>query len=116
MTKSTTDTQLLTALQETISTTLREWLDNHKSEVLSAIADGLSEREIAKEAMVEQNKAGQQLLTPEDLARRWGLHQESVRRKIRMGEIPRMIIGRRVRVALAEVEAFEKAGRIQSGR
>ena len=44
------------------------------------------------------------------LAQRWQFHPESVRRMIRQGRVPATIVGRRVRVALATVEAIERDG------
>lgn len=46
-------------------------------------------------------------LSPDELHYRWGFHVESIRRMIREGRIGALRIGKRLRVALADVEAFE---------
>jgi len=51
-----------------------------------------------------------EFLTVASLAQRWQFHPESVRRMIRQGRVPATIVGRRVRVALATVEAIERDG------
>ena len=50
---------------------------------------------------------------PRQLAVRWGLHEESIRRMIREGRLPAMRIGRRLRVTDNSVLAFEEAHQIQ---
>ncbi|MBL9213094.1 MAG: helix-turn-helix domain-containing protein [Opitutaceae bacterium] len=54
--------------------------------------------------------------SPNQLARRWSLHQESVRRMVRDGRLPALRLGKRVRIALHEVEAFEDEHRINRGK
>lgn len=44
------------------------------------------------------------LVTPAQIAERWSWHPESVRRKIRAGSIPSLVIGRRRLVRLTDVE------------
>jgi excisionase family DNA binding protein len=51
-------------------------------------------------------------LTPRQLHERWNFHPESIRRIIREGRLPAIRIGKRLRIALADVEAFEAASRI----
>ena len=51
-------------------------------------------------------------VSPRQLHERWGLHEESVRRILREGRIPAIRIGKRLRVALPDVEAYEAARRI----
>jgi excisionase family DNA binding protein len=46
----------------------------------------------------------QQLLTCDEVASRLGVHVATVRRLIRRGELPRVVIGRAVRVAAGDVE------------
>lgn len=46
-------------------------------------------------------------LSPRQLHERYGLHIESCRRLCRDGRLPAIRIGKRLRIALADVEAFE---------
>lgn len=50
------------------------------------------------------------LLTPVELADRWGVPKSQVYRLAREGRVPAVWIGRYVRFRPAEVEAFEAAG------
>jgi excisionase family DNA binding protein len=54
-----------------------------------------------------------QYLSAHQLHLRWGLHTESVRRMTRSGRLPAIRIGKRLRIRLADVEAYESANRIQ---
>ena len=47
------------------------------------------------------------LVTPAQIAGRWSWHPESVRRKIRNGMIPSLVIGRRRLVRLSTLEKIE---------
>ena len=49
----------------------------------------------------------ERFITPTALARRWSFHPESVRRICRMGRLPTLRIGRRIRISLASIEAIE---------
>lgn len=51
-------------------------------------------------------------LSPNQLHLRWSLHPESIRRIVRKGKIPAIKIGKRLRISLAEVEAYEAANLI----
>lgn len=48
-------------------------------------------------------------LSSRQLHKRWNFHQESVRRIIREGRLPAVRIGKRLRVLLSDVEAYEAA-------
>ncbi len=48
-----------------------------------------------------------------ELARRWHQNPETVRRKIRRGELQATRIGRRLLISLGEVERTEDAGACQ---
>jgi len=54
---------------------------------------------------------GMCFLTPKELALRWSFHPESIRRKIRRGEIDSVVIGRRRLIPAEEVLRIEKGGR-----
>jgi hypothetical protein len=56
----------------------------------------------------------EQFLTPNQLAKRWHWHPESIRRKIRRREIASKIIGRRRLIALEEAMRIESEGSIQA--
>jgi hypothetical protein len=46
-------------------------------------------------------------LTPKQLAERWGMHTESIRRKIRNQELPCLRMSNRVRIVMADILADE---------
>jgi excisionase family DNA binding protein len=54
------------------------------------------------------------LLTPRELAARWKWHAESVRRKIRRGEIDSVVLGGRRLIPLAVVEQLEQAATVKA--
>ena len=54
------------------------------------------------------------LVTPAQIAERWSWHPESVRRKIRAGSIPSLVIGRRRLVRLTDVERIEKDAEVKN--
>jgi hypothetical protein len=51
-------------------------------------------------------------MVPTQLAARWAWHPESIRRKLRRGEIESVIIGRRRLIPIAAVERVETEGRV----
>ena len=46
------------------------------------------------------------------LSARWGLHPESIRRLIRAGRLPAVRFGRRLRIGLEAVQAYESSQRV----
>lgn len=60
-------------------------------------------------------KGAAEFLSVAQLARRWQMHAESVRRMIREKRLPAVRIGRRLRVSLADVERLEGEGRTRPG-
>ena len=46
-------------------------------------------------------------LTPKQLGERWGMHPESIRRKMRNQDLPCLRIGNRIRIAMADILADE---------
>jgi excisionase family DNA binding protein len=110
--KLTPDGQLLAALQQTVSTAFKQWLDDNKGELLGVARDAVLESEASKQQQRRQEVTRSEFLTVAEVAQRWQLHPESVRRMIRQGRVPRVVVGRHNRVALATVEAFEKSGAV----
>lgn len=51
-------------------------------------------------------------LSSHQLQQRWGFHQESIRRMIREGRLPAVRFGKRLRVSLADIEAYENTNRL----
>jgi excisionase family DNA binding protein len=52
-------------------------------------------------------------LSPRELSQRWSFHPESVRRMLREGRLPVTKMGKRLRVAVADVLAYEEQNRMQ---
>jgi len=108
--KSRPDDQILTALQQTVSTVLKQWLDDNKGEVLRAVRAAVLEHQSATKEQPVQTVKSTEYLTVDEVAQRWKLHPESVRRMTRQGRLPRTIVSRRSLVARSTVEALEKGG------
>jgi excisionase family DNA binding protein len=108
--KATPDEQLLVALQQTVSTALRHWLADNKAEILQVVREAEFESEIAKHERQQQQTSRSEFLTVTDVAERWQLHPESVRKMIRQGRIPALKVGSHNRVALSTVKKFEHDG------
>jgi excisionase family DNA binding protein len=106
--KSTPDGSLLAVLQSTVSTTLKQWLDDNKAEFLGVAREAMLENERTKRE--QQHTRGGEFLTVGELALRWHLNPETVRRMIRDGRIPSVLAGRHHRVAAATIAAFETSG------
>jgi len=51
-------------------------------------------------------------LSPAQITQRWPFHVESIRRKIRRGEIASVVIGRRRLVPMSEIQRVEAEGRV----
>jgi excisionase family DNA binding protein len=91
-------------LQE-VQQILRRWADENQ-----ALADENERLRTQKTNLKPQPapKATDPLyLTPKQLADRWAMHNGSILRKIRNGDLPRLRIGRRIRIAMADVLAEE---------
>ena len=114
--KSKPSDQILAALQQTISAALSHWLDDNKGDVLLAFREAVLEMETVKHERHEQPATRNRLLTVAEVAQRWQFHPESVRRMIRHGRVPRVMVGRGIRVALAAVEAIERGGSVPGRR
>jgi excisionase family DNA binding protein len=53
-------------------------------------------------------------LTPQELAARWRLGRSTVYELIARGELSYYRLGKTLRVALADVEAYEASGRVEA--
>jgi excisionase family DNA binding protein len=53
-------------------------------------------------------------LTPRELAARWRLGRSTVYELLTRGELPYYRLGKTVRIALADVEAYEAGGRVEA--
>lgn len=57
--------------------------------------------------------ASANFLSPRELSERWSFHPESIRRMLREGRLPVTKMGKRLRVAVADVVAYEDQNRMQ---
>jgi excisionase family DNA binding protein len=53
-------------------------------------------------------------LKPDEVAKRWRLGRSTVYELLQRGELPYFLLGKTIRVALADVEAYETAGRVEA--
>jgi excisionase family DNA binding protein len=105
--------QVLTALQQVVGTTLKNWLDENKADVIQALRAAVAIPQmpppVAKTvAVAADDKRQPQFLNTAEVAARWQLHVESVRRLVRRRELPGMHVARRVLVPLSAVMEYEK--------
>ena len=115
--KSKANEQVIVALQQVVGATLRNWLDGNRADVLQALRIAVAESQRPQPpAKVAQAKLEPQFLNTAEVAARWQLHPESVRRLVREGRLPRMSIGRRSMVPLGAIIECEKKGAVPSRR
>lgn len=100
--------ELVAVLQQTIRIALGQWLDKNKTEVLCLIREGALLSETTRREQSQEAVKPSGFLTVAELPCRWRLHPESVRRMIREGRVPRVMVGRQNRVALSTIEALEE--------
>jgi excisionase family DNA binding protein len=53
-------------------------------------------------------------LKPQELSRRWRLRRSTVYGLLARGEVPYFLLGKTIRIALVDVEAYEAAGRVEA--
>jgi excisionase family DNA binding protein len=98
---------------------LKRWLDENRAEVIQALRAAVPAPQVqsapAKAAAVE-TKRQPQFLSTSDIAARWQLHRESVRRLVRQGRLPRMFLGRRVLVPISAVIDYERQSTLPRSR
>lgn len=119
--KSNANEQVLSALQQVVGATLKNWLDENKAEVIQALREAVPTPQTppppAKTtAEAVEEKRQPQFLNTAELAARWQLHMESVRRLVRRRELPGMHVGRRVLVPLSAVMEYEKQNTLPNRR
>lgn len=86
---------------------MKQWLNENKREVLAVFKQAIRETEQFKAAKEDKSVDVQRLLTPADVAVRWGFHVESVRRLIRRERWPVIRVGSRILIPNAFVEKYE---------
>jgi hypothetical protein len=102
--------QILAALQHVVSVALKDWLDEHKADVLQALRAAVPASHmppLTNTAALEE-KRQPEFLNTADIAARWQLHPESVRRMARQGRLPRMFMARRILVPLSAIVEYER--------
>jgi len=109
--------QVLTALRQVVGATLKNWLDENKAEVLQALLAAADEHPTPPQpAERREEKHEVQFLKTAELAARWQLHPETVRKMLREGRLPRMFIGRRCLVPMSAIMTCEEKGVVPSRR
>ena len=115
--KSNASVQVLTALQRVVGATLKNWLDENKAEVLQALRAAAAEHPTPSQSTERrEEKREAQFLKTAELAARWQLHPETVRKMLRQGRLPRMYIGRHGLVPLSAIRECEQKGAVPSRR
>ena len=67
-------------------------------------------------AKAAHRKPEPKFLNTAEVAARWQLHPESVRRLVREGRLPRMSVGRRILVPMTAIVDCEEGGVVPSRR
>jgi len=112
--KSKANEQVLVALQHVVGATLKNWLDENKTEVLQALRAVAESRTPPQLPMKPQEKCEPRFLNTAEVAARWRLHPETVRRMLREGRLPRMFTGQRRLVPLSAIADCEENGAVPS--
>ena len=109
---SNANEQVLFALQDVISTALKRWLDENKPELLHAFREAFGQNSVLKRHPDDTaSKSEVQFLGTSEIATRWRLNPETVRRMVRDGRLPRTSVsGRRILVPFNAILACEKGG------
>jgi excisionase family DNA binding protein len=109
--------QILVALQEVVGATLKNWLDEHKAGVLQALGAAVAEAWTPPPAPKRPEATPEpHFLNTGEVAARWQLHPETVRRMLRDGRLPRMYVGRKRLVPLSAIIDCETQGAVPSWR
>jgi excisionase family DNA binding protein len=107
---------VLAPLQEVVAAALRSWLNENKAHVLEPIRAVAVERPAPPPARPAVESREPKFLNTAEVAARWHVLQETVRRLVRQGRLPRMHIGGRILVPLAAIADREQKGWVPSGR
>ncbi len=101
---------ILLALQEVVGTTLKCWLDENKPEVLEALREGVARNSLFKgQSDTTAPKSEPQFMDTSEIAIRWRLNPETIRRMIRDGRLPRApLSGRRILVPTSAIVSREE--------
>jgi hypothetical protein len=89
---------------------------SNRAEVLKALRTAVAESQMPQTPKAAQEKPEPKFLNTAEVAARWQLHPESVRRLVRQGRLPRMNIGRRSLVPLSAIIDCEEKGAVPSRR
>jgi hypothetical protein len=107
---STANEQVLTALQQVVGATLKNWLDENKAEVLNALRAAVPASQTPPPPLTKKPEEQHEpkFLKAAEVAARWQLHVESIRRLVRQRQLPGMHVARRILVPLSAVMEYEK--------
>ena len=116
--KSNANEQILFALQEVVGTAVKRWLDDNKPELLRAFGEASGQNSaLQKQPERAVSKSEPQFLDTLEIATRWRLVPETVRRMVRDGRLPRTSVsGRRILVPISAILAYEGGMDRTSGR
>ncbi len=108
--RSKANEPILLALQEVVGTTLKCWLDENKPEVLQAVQEAVTKNSLNERKSVRTApKSEPQFMDTSEIAIRWRLNPETVRRMVRDGRLPRApLSGRRILVPTSAIVSREE--------
>jgi hypothetical protein len=103
---------LATDLHE-VQRILQKWA--RENQTLAEENEQLRARNVSPKPQSAPKSGDPTYMTPKLLGKRWGMHPESIRRKIRNQDLPCPRIGNRVRIAMADIMAHEAQNRFGPG-
>lgn len=106
--KSLTEQTILGLIERAVTTVLKDWLHENRGEILQVVKETLVEIERAKQSGIQKEPVG--FLTVAELAQRWHLCPETIRRMIRDGRVRSIAAGRHHRIAIGTVQELERRG------
>lgn len=102
------DMELAKCVRAILSEAIADWLEGHRSEIISAFTHAAMLRDREQKQTRAQEKPNEPIyFTPSELAERWGFHKESIRRMIRQGRLPTARASRRLLIPVEEIKKYE---------
>ena len=105
--------QALAADLQEVQRILQKWA--HENQALADENEQLRARNVSLTPQSAPKSGDPTYMTPKQLGKRWGMHPESIRRKIRNQDLPCLRIRQRIRIAMADIMAHEAQNRFGAG-
>jgi excisionase family DNA binding protein len=104
-----TDTSIIHGVTQALSEAFRSWLDENRREIAGLVAATITASGSSFGQPDTTRSPAPRFLTTAQLAARWNIHAETVRRMSRRGVLPATRIGKGLLIPTAAVERYEAA-------